>query len=152
MTTAQRWELYRLVKEHSPDCIVVNNQGFKQSRVNQGRTCEAASWPVDVINGEDTLPPLEGHDPLVSYEKRRYYMPFETWLPTGPLYPPMPWMHTWFWHPGFKTQNAEVIAKSYQLCMSANSNLLLNLTPDSTGRLPEEQVRTMHRLAELIHS
>jgi alpha-L-fucosidase len=148
----QRWELYRLVKQHNPDCIVVNNQGFKQSRVNQGRMCESSSWPCDVINGEDTLPPLEGHDPRVTFEKRQYYMPFETWLPTGPLYPPMPWMHTWFWHPWYKTQSAEVIAKSYKLCMSAKSNLLLNLTPDNTGRLPEEQVRTMHRVAELIRS
>ena len=147
---AQRWELYRLVKEHSPDCMIVYNQGFKQSRVNQGRRCEPASWPSDVVNGEDTLPPLEGHDPNVAYEGRQYYMPFETWLPTGPLYPPMPWMHTWFWHPWFKTQSAEVLAKSYQLCMSAHSNLLLNLTPDNTGRLPEEQVRTMQRVAELI--
>ena len=147
---AQRWELYRLVKEHSPDCIIVNNQGFKQSRVNQGRMCEAASWPSDVINGEDTLPPLEEHDPHVVYEKQQYYMPFETWLPTGPIYPPMPWMHTWFWHPWYKTQSAEVIAESYRICMSANANLLLNLTPDSTGRLPDEQVATMGRVAELI--
>ncbi|MGC2618153.1 MAG: alpha-L-fucosidase, partial [Acidobacteriaceae bacterium] len=43
LTPEQRWELYRLVKKYSPDCVVVENQGFKQSRVNQGRTCEAAS-------------------------------------------------------------------------------------------------------------
>jgi alpha-L-fucosidase len=152
LSPQQRWQLYRLVKQHSPDCIIVNNQGFKQSRVNQGRICEAASWPTDVINGEDTLPPLEGHDPHVLCEKQQYYMPFETWLPTGPLYPPMPWMHTWFWHPWYKTQSAEVIAKSYQLCMSSNANLLLNLTPDNTGRLPDEQVATMHRVAELIRN
>ena len=42
---AQRSELYRLVKRLNPDCIIVDNQGFKQSRVNQGRTCEAPSWP-----------------------------------------------------------------------------------------------------------
>jgi alpha-L-fucosidase len=61
-------------------------------------------------------------------------------------------MHTWFWHPRFKTQSAEVIAKSYQLCMSSNANLLLNLTPDNTGQIPDEQVATMHRVAELIHA
>src|ERR1035441_5722622 len=54
VTPAQLWELYRLVKAHSPDCIVVCNQGFKQSRANQGRMSEPASWPSDVINGEDT--------------------------------------------------------------------------------------------------
>jgi hypothetical protein len=29
---------------------------------------------------------------------------------------------------------------------------LLNLTPDDTGRLPEEQVATMQRVADLIHA
>lgn len=148
----QRWELYRLVKSYNPDCIVVMNQGFKQSRVNKGRSCEAASWPTDVINGEDTLPPLEGHDPHVVFEKKEYYMPFETWFPTGPLYPPMPWMHTWFWHPWYKPQSPKVIAEAYQLCMKGNANMLLNMAPDNTGRLPENQVETFKRVAELIHS
>ena len=151
LTPAQRWQIYRLVKKYSPKCIVVENQGFKQSRTNQGRLCEAASWPTDVINGEDTLPPLEGHDPLVSFDKRQYYLPFETWLPTGPIYPPMPWMHTWFWHAGYKTQKAAIIARVYRDCMEGNANLLLNLAPDNTGRLPEEAVATMHEVAESIH-
>jgi len=40
----------------------------------------------------------------------------------------------------------------YELCMSENATLLLNLTPDNTGRLPDEQVATMHRVAELIRN
>lgn len=151
LNAEQRWELYRLVKSYNPDCIIVMNQGFKQSRVNKGRFCEAASWPTDVINGEDTLPPLEGHDPHVIFDKKQYYMPFETWFPTGPLYPPMPWMHTWFWHPWYKPQSPEVIAEAYRLCMKGNGNMLLNMAPDNTGRLPENQVETFHRVAEIIH-
>ena len=146
----QRWELYRLVKSYSPNCIIVDNQGFKQSRANQGRLCESASWPTDVINGEDTLPPLEGHAPGVVYEKKTYYMPFETWLPTGPPYPPMPWMHTWFWHPWYKPQKPEVIAESYRICMEHNANLLVNMAPDNTGRIPQDQVETFQRAAALI--
>jgi len=152
LTKEQRWELYGLVKKYSPDCIIVDNQGFKQSRVNQGRQCERDSWPTDVINGEDTLPPLEGHDPHVTFEGKQYYMPFETWLPTGPIYPPMPLMHTWFWHPWYKTQKAGAIAQTYRDCMSSNANLLLNLAPDNTGRLPDDEVATMRRVAELIRS
>ena len=152
LTPAQRWDLYRLVKKYSPDCSVVCNQGFKQSRANQGRLCEAASWPTDVINGEDTLPPLERHDPHVSFQGKPYYLPFETWLPTGPVYPPMPWMHTWFWHPWYKTQNAAILAHVYRDCMDSNANLLLNLAPDNTGRLPDESVAVMHELAQKIRS
>src|SRR5581483_2191725 len=140
ITAEQRWTLYRLVKKYSPNCMIVCNQGFRQSRKNQGRVCEPASWPSDVINGEDTVPPLEGHDPHVTYEGRTYYMPMETWLPTGPIYPPMPWMHTWFWHPWYKPQSAEALASAYRECMHRNANLLMNLAPDNTGRLPEDQV------------
>jgi len=150
ITAEQRWELYRLVKKYSPDCVIVMNQGFKQSRANQGRMSEAASWPCDVINGEDTLPPLEGHDPHIKHEGRSYYVPFETWLPTGPIYPPMPTMHTWFWHPWYKMQSPEVLAQAYRLCMKGNANLLMNLAPDNSGRLPEDQMETIRRMAGLI--
>lgn len=150
LTPSQRWELYRLVKKLNPNCIIVDNQGFKQSRTNQGRLCENASWPTDVINGEDTLPPLEGHDPHVEFEGKQYYMPFETWFPTGPIYPPMRWMHSWFWHPWYKTQSPEIIERVYRDCMRGGANLMLNLAPDNTGRLPAEAVDAMQRVAEKI--
>jgi alpha-L-fucosidase len=76
----------------------------------------------------------------------------ETWLPTGPIYPPMPWMHTWFWHPWYKPQSAAVLANAYRECMNRNANLLMNLAPDNTGRIPDDQVETMHKMAELIRS
>jgi alpha-L-fucosidase len=150
LSPSQRWELYRLVKSYSPHCIIVNNQGFEKSRINEGRLCEKGSWPSDIINGEDTLPPLTGHDPHIIYEKNQYYMPFETWLPTGPIYPPMPFAHTWFWHPWYKPQSAEVIAEAYWLCMRAKSNLMVNLAPDNTGRIPKDQIETFQRVGELV--
>ncbi len=104
----QRWQLYQLIKRYSPDCMVVMNQGFDQSR------------------------------------------PMETWLPIGPIYPPMPRVHTWFWHKNFKLQSADVIAKAYRDCMARKANLLLNLGPDNTGRLPDDVVATVHEVARRI--
>ena len=146
----QRWQLYRLIKKYSPDCIVVMNQAFYQSRRNQGRICEPASWPCDVINAEDTLPPQEGHDPRVIFEGSTYYLPMESWVPTGPAYEPMPPMHSWFWREGLKTQSAEVIAGVYRDCRQRHSNLLLNLSPDKSGRLPDEAVQTMREVARIV--
>jgi alpha-L-fucosidase len=146
----QRWELYRLIKHYSPDCIVVMNQAYYQSKRNLGRICEPASWPTDVINGEDTLPPPEGHNPQVTFEGKTYYMPMEAWMPIGPPYKPMPPMHSWFWRPGFETQSADEIAGMYRDCMQRNSNLLLNLSPDTMGGLPEQTVQTMNKVAHLI--
>ena len=52
------------------------NRAFYQSRRNQGRICEPASWPRDVIKAEDNMPPPGGHDPPINFEGRSYYMPF----------------------------------------------------------------------------
>ena len=70
----------------------------------------------------------------------------------GRIYAPMPTMHSWFWREGYKTQSAEVIANAYHACMTRNANLLLNLGPDKTGRIPDEAVETMHSVAKMIRS
>jgi alpha-L-fucosidase len=146
----QRWELYELIKKYSPNGVVVMNQAYYQSKRNQGRICEPKSWPTDVINGEDQLPPAEGHDPHVKFQGKTYYMPMEAWIPTGPPYKPMPPMHSWFWRPGFVTQSPENIASYYSDCRKHNSNLLLNLSPDTSGRLPGEAVQKLNEAARLI--
>ncbi|HEX8873304.1 MAG TPA: alpha-L-fucosidase [Nitrosospira sp.] len=150
LSEEQRWELYRLIKSLSPDCIIVMNQGYYQSKRNLARICEPKSWPTDVINGEDTLPPPEGHNPHVNFQGKTYYMPMEAWIPAGPPYQPMPPMHSWFWHPGFKIQDAETIASVYRDCKQRRSNLLLNLSPDTSGRLPDDTVQTLEEVAKLI--
>jgi alpha-L-fucosidase len=146
----QRWELYRLIKSLSPDCIIVMNQAFYQSRRNMGRICEPKSWPTDVINTEDTLPAPEGHDPHISMDGKMRYMPMEAWMPTGPDYKPMPPMHSWFWRQGFEMQDPQVIANTYRACKERKSNLLLNLSPDTTGRLPEQTVKKLQEVKKLI--
>ena len=77
-------------------------------------------------------------------------MPMESWFPTGPIYTPMPPMHSWFWREGFKTQDPEVIASAYRECKQRKANLLLNLSPDTSGRLPDEAVKAMQQVAKLI--
>jgi alpha-L-fucosidase len=148
----QRWELYRLVKRFSPNCIVVMNQGFPQSRRNRGRICETASWPTDVINAEDTLPVSEVHRPYIHFEGQTYYMPMESWIPTGPPYKPVPPMHRWFWCEGFVTQSVDVIAAAYTDCKHSGANLLLNFSPDKTGRLADEAVKTIREVARKIRN
>src|SRR5947209_7222631 len=147
----QRWELYRLIKSLSPDCLVVMNQAYYQSKRNLGRICEPKSWPTDVINGEDTLPAEEGHNPDIKMDGKTRYLPMEAWIPTGPPFKPMPPMHSWFWRPGFETQSAEIIASHYHDCRSRHANLLLNLSPDTTGRLPDETVKTLQDAARLMN-
>jgi len=150
ISSEQRWELYRLIKSMSPECLVVMNQAFYQSRRNMGKICEPASWPTDVINGEDTLPPPEGHNPNISMDGKTRYLPLEAWIPTGPPYKPMPPMHSWFWREGFQMQDPQVIADAYRACRQRNANLLLNLSPDTSGRLTDDAVKTLQQVQKLI--
>ena len=101
------------------------------------------------VEGTTTLRSMADY---VRYDGKPYYLPFETWFPTGPIYPPMPTMHTWFWHPWYRAQPPEIIAEAYRDCMRRNANLLLNLAPDNTGRIPTDQVEVFRRVAELIRS
>jgi len=151
LSPEQRWEVYELIKKYSPHGIVVMNQAYYQSKRNLGRICEPKSWPTDVINAEDTMPPPEGHNPHVKFEGTTYYMPLEAWIPTGPPFKPLPPMNSWFWRPGFTTQNAEKIASEYNDCRQRRTNLLLNLSPDTSGRLPEEAVKTLHEASRIIN-
>src|SRR5437667_9506171 len=152
VTHEQRWELYKLIKQFRPNCLIVMNQAFYQSRRNQGRICEEASWPTDIVNGEDTMPPAEGHDPHVVFQGKAYFMPMESWIPMGPPYKPMPPMHSWFWREGFKTQSAKTIAGIMKDCRDRRANLLLNLSPDTSGRLPDEMVNTLREAVRIIRS
>jgi hypothetical protein len=105
-----------------------------------------------VINAEDTLPPPEGHDPLVKVQDVTHYLPLEAWIPTGPPYKPMPPKHSWLWREGFQTQDPQVIADAYRACVKRKTNLLLNLSPDTSGRIADEAVQAMDKVAKLIRT
>ena len=53
---------------------------------------------------------------------------------------------------GILVQDAEtaIVAKAYQLCMSGNANLLMNLAPDNIGWIPSEAADTTHAVAKRI--
>jgi len=43
-----------------------------------------------------------------------------------------------------------VIAQDYRECMERKANLLLNLSPDTSGQLPEESVATLQQVSGMI--
>ena len=89
---------------------------------------------------------------MIKVGGKTHYLPMEAWIPAGPPYAPMPPMHSWFWREGFKTQDPQVIANAYRDCKARKANLLLNVSPDTSGRLPQETVQAMQQVAKLIRS
>jgi alpha-L-fucosidase len=136
--------LYDHIKSLQPDCLVLLNQGF----VDGGGVREMAPtyahreyglppvplWPKDLNNGEVTAPPPSGHEPKIPVRGRTYYLPMETCDTLA---------HHWFWEPGDALKSVRTLARLYRSTVDRGANLLLDLAPDRTGRIPEATARRL---------
>jgi len=136
LSSAQRWELYRLVKKLNPDCLVIMNAAFRD-----GVEIFEGAWPTDLANGEVTLPPESGHQPIKVIQGKQYYIPMEVCdTLTG----------MWFWHPEDRPRSPRHLYYLYSESIRRGANLLLNVSPDRTGRIPDDQVKALMQLKEFI--
>lgn len=152
--TAQ--EVYDLLKNLQPDCIVMMNQ-----HIQDGTTINY--FPTDVMNGEVHLPPEKGHQSLREIEGKTYYLPFEfepvsqrrdgvqslAETPMGP--------GCWFTYGEGRSFPASMPFPAEDLCnwiqqayARGASNVLLSLAPDHTGSMRKEDVEQLRRLGSLI--
>jgi alpha-L-fucosidase len=139
--------LYARIKSLQPGCLVLLNQGFVDgSAVREMKPTYAHRefdrppvllWPKDLINGEVIPPPAAGHSPLIPVRGKTYYLPMETCDTLA---------HHWFWEAGDALKSVRTLVAKYQAVVGRGANLLLDLAPDKTGRIPET---TAARLREM---
>ena len=133
---AQRNELYQLVKKLSPGCLVVMSGGSRD-----GSTPNPASWPTDLLASERTTPTAAGHRPIKNVMGRTYYIPMETCDTLTA---------NWFWRPNDPPRPVQSLLRAYSETVGRGANLLLNVPPDTTGRIPKEFVDRLMELKEVI--
>jgi alpha-L-fucosidase len=136
--------LYDRIKSLQPDCLVLLNQGFVDgSAVREmpptyaHRECDRPPvllWPKDLINGEATVPPASGHDPRIAVRGTMHYLPMETCDTLA---------HHWFWEAGDALKSVRTLVGLYRSTVDKGANLLLDLAPDRTGRIPEATARRL---------
>ena len=136
LSVRQRCEIYRLVKKLNPDCLVIMNAAFKD-----GAEIAESAWPSDLTNGEQTLPPPAGHEPVKNIDGEQYYIPMEVCDTVTA---------NWFWHPADKPRSIRHLSYLYSESIRRGANFLLNVSPDTTGRIPADQVRALMDLKKLI--
>lgn len=139
--------LYKKIKSLQPDCLVLLNQSFVDGREVRSMpptymhkefgVQPVALWPKDLINGEVITPPAVGHNPRIPFKGQTYYLPMETCDTLA---------HHWFWMPGDALKSVRTLVRTYQNTVLKGANLLLDLAPDKTGRIPEA---TIARLMEM---
>lgn len=139
--------LYGTIKSLQPDCLVLLNQGFVDGSAVRAMAPTYALreyvlppvllWPKDLNNGEVTPPPPAGHEPRISVGAKTFYLPMETCDTLA---------HHWFWEPGDALKSVRTLVRLYRSTVDRGANLLLDLAPDKTGRIPEA---TAKRLLEM---
>lgn len=151
--TSQRLQrIYTMVKELQPECLVCFNQSFWPGtgpntwRVTWNYRRETLNervvlWPTDILNGECTPPPEGGHVPVVGVGGVNYYVPMQTedcltevWFHTGNNKPkPLQWR-----------------LQRYDEVIGRGANWLLDVAPDPTGRIPQDQVDALLELKQAL--
>ena len=132
----QRTELYNIVKSHQPECLVTCNNGFTDGSV-------MANFPADITNGERTLPPVTGHNPLREINDKKYYIPMEVCQTIN---------QNWFWMEGDVTKSVRTLYNWYKESTNRGANLLLDVPPDFSGSIPQNLVTRLMELKKVIQN
>ncbi len=136
-----------IVKKHQPNCLFYHNLQLAEARWGGSESGTVpypcwATFPNPYSHGGDTqaerIRLLKHGDP-----EGRYWMPAMSDAPLRGH----DGRHEWFWEPGDEAhiEPLENLMDMYTQSVGRNSTLILGLTPDPDGLLPEPDVQ---RLAE----
>ena len=133
-----RQELYEMLAEATPEAVIVMNHGIS----NAAKFKAGNAWPSDVITIERFLPPSKGgHKKWREIEGDQVYMPGEVCDPLG---------QHWFYEADDVPRSDEELLGMYWVSRARGANLLLNVGPDQSGRIPEEFAEALRRLGANI--
>jgi alpha-L-fucosidase len=134
LTQDQRSALYAVVKTLQPNCLVTCNNGFTDGSI-------LSDFPADITNGERTLPPVTGHNPVMEVNGKQYYIPMEVCQTIN---------QDWFWISGDITKSVRTLYYWYHETLNRGANFLLDVPPDLSGRIPQNFVDRLRELKNVI--
>jgi alpha-L-fucosidase len=149
---SQRQGIYDLIKKINPTCLVLLNQGLGVSQTNMGQIVEPGHWPTDLINGEFYPPPASGHQPIISVDNVKYYLPMETCDNGGDNSNNADGSSAgnWFFTKRYKIKSVDELYALYKTITARKSNFLLNIPPNASGVISTEIVDRLRELRKKI--
>ncbi len=131
LNTQQEKGLYQLVKRHNPHCLV---SMFDFDRM---------AWPTDIRPLRRMPSDAAGRDPNVVRQGTTYYLPAEVFeqIAKG---------GTWFYQLEDIHKSPGQLLAIWRQTVGQGANLLLNVPPDRTGRIPESYIKTLKEFKRLI--
>jgi alpha-L-fucosidase len=136
LSPKQRVELYELVKRMSPECLIVMNAiGGRTGTMINNR------WPSDIL-GRDRPPVASArHEPHYFFDGQDYYLPLVVADSLG---------KSWMYRPGDVPKDVNQLKTLWQKTVGCGANLLLNVPPDKSGRIPDEYVAALMAFKEAM--
>ena len=136
-----RRALYDFVASKSPETIIVMNQGCQGSSLLDVEH----AWPTDVSTRERQAPECArwgqgesgttiGHSRTYEIDGRRFYVPTEICDCLG---------YYWFHDERDRPRSIAEVRAMRTIAAERNCNILLNVPPDRTGRIPVDFARTL---------
>lgn len=140
---------YDLIHRLQPDAVIsvkgpdvrwVGNEG------GYGRPTEWSVIPLSQPPDRFTWPDMQGQD-LGSRAKltpgsHLWWYPAEVNTPI---------LNGWFWSPAKRPKSPAELVDYFYRAVGRNGNMLLNLSPDSRGLIPDDQLASLHTMAGVIN-
>lgn len=148
-TTLKPQESYDLIKSKNQKAFVHFNQ-----HVQDGS--KIRYFPTDIINGEERIPPLQGHNPNRTTNSVTYYLPFEYEITsqqcdTLSLGNGLMKGSVWFTYPQSHFYPVDSLYKYIRRSFDrGGSNILLSTAPDKKGTYRQADCDSIIRLGKLI--
>jgi alpha-L-fucosidase len=141
---------YDLIRALQPKAVIMGkgpDVRWVGSENGHGRGTEWSVIPLPTSPGRFTWPDMQGGD-LGSRAQLKpgshlWWYPAETdvtLLAGG----------QWFWAPGKRPRPVAELVDIYYASIGRNGNLILNLSPDKRGRVPDDQVAALGQVADIV--
>jgi len=139
LTHEGRRKQYAQIARLQPNALVMMNGSLdKKMEIDPNY-----AWPTDLVSMERGLPPSRsGYRPWYTMqnnlgEKSRFYIPGEVCDTI---------CYTWFWQKESRLRNVDELLGMRILSKVRSSNLLLNVPPDQSGKIPQATVDLLMHL------
>jgi alpha-L-fucosidase len=139
---------YNLIRELQPHAVIFGKGPDARWVGNEngiGRTTEWSVVPLPVKPDSFRWPDMTARD-LGSLSK----LTPGSYLWWYPAEVNVPILHGWFWAPTKPSRTAAELINLYYTSVGRNGNWLLNLSPDTRGLIPDEQLAHVRLMAQVI--
>jgi alpha-L-fucosidase len=142
-------EMYDLIKSKQPNTIIHFNQHVQDgTKINY--------FPTDIMNGEERVPPVGGHQAIRTVSGKDYYLPFEYEITSQradhrSLGNGLMKGSCWFTHSDSKFYPVDSLFKYIKQSYNrGGSNILLSTAPDKSGSYRTADADSIVKLGKLI--